>query len=153
MFNLIPWRRREREATPVAFRRDFDDFVERFFGEEPVLSHHLFGHTFSPVVDIVENENDIILKAEIPGMEQKDLDVNLTGDVLTIKGEKKAEHEERGDNFHRIERSYGSFSRSFALPCEVQEDKVEAHYKNGVLSLKLPKSENCRTKAVKIAIQ
>ena len=59
-------------------------------------------------------------------MEQKDLDVNLTGDVLTIKGEKKAEHEEKGDNFHRIERSYGSFSRSFALPCEVQQDKAEA---------------------------
>jgi HSP20 family protein len=152
MFDLIPWRRRERETTPVAFRRDFDDLVERFFGEEPVFSHRLFGRTFSPVVDIVENENDIIVKAEIPGMEQKDLDVNLVGDVLTIKGEKKSEHEEKGDNFHRIERSYGSFSRSFALPCEVRGDKVEAHYKNGVLSLKLPKSENCKTKAVKITI-
>ena len=85
-------------------------------------------------------------------MDQKDLDVNLAGDVLTIKGEKKAEHEERGEDFHRIERSYGSFSRSLTLPCEVQEDKVEAHYKNGVLSLKLPKSETCKTKAVKITI-
>ncbi len=85
-------------------------------------------------------------------MEQKDLDVNLTGDVLTIKGEKKAEHEEKGDNFHRIERSYGSFSRSFALPCEVQQDKAEATYKNGVLSLRLPKSESCKKKAVKITV-
>jgi HSP20 family protein len=156
MFDLIPWRRKEEEGTPAGsprtFQREFDDLVERFFGQEPVFSRSLFSRTFTPVVDIVENENDIIVKAEIPGMEQKDLDVNLAGDVLTIKGEKKAEHEERGDNFHRIERSYGSFSRSLALPCEVQQDKAEANYKNGVLSLRLPKSESCKKKAVKITI-
>ena len=156
MSDLIPWRRKEEAGTtagsPRIFQREFDDLVERFFGQEPVFSRSLFSRTFMPVVDIVENENDITVKAEIPGMEQKDLDVNLTGDVLTMKGEKKAEHEEKGDNFHRIERSYGSFSRSFALPCEVQEDKVEATYKNGVLSLKLPKSESCKKKAVKITV-
>lgn len=156
MFDLIPWRRKERETAPITnpwlFQREFDDFVERFFGEEPLSTHGIFGRAFSPVVDIVENDNDIIVRAEIPGMEQKDLDVNLAGDVLTIKGEKKAEHEERGDNFHRIERSYGSFSRSFSLPCEVQTDKVEASYKSGVLSLKLPKSEGCKKKAVKITV-
>ncbi len=156
MFDLIPWRRKERETSPITtpwlFRRDFDDFVERFFGEEPLPTHGFFGRAFSPVVDIVETENHIMVTAEIPGMEQKDLDVNLTGDVLTIKGEKKAEHEEKGDNFHRIERSYGSFSRSISLPCEVQGDKVEASYKSGVLSLKLPKSENCKNKAVKITV-
>ncbi len=156
MFDLIPWRRKERETAPITspwlFQREFDDFVERFFGEEPLSTHGIFGRAFSPVVDIVENDNDIIVRAEIPGMEQKDLDVNLAGDVLTIKGEKKAEHEERGDNFHRIERSYGSFSRSFSLPCEVQADKVEASYKSGVLTLKLPKSEGCKQKAVKITV-
>jgi len=156
MFDLIPWRRRERESAPLTtpwlFRREFDDFVERFFGEEPLSTHGIFGRAFSPVVDIVEDENDIIVTAEIPGMEQKDLDVHLAGDVLTIKGEKKAEHEEKGDNFHRIERSYGSFTRSLSLPCEVQADKVEAGYKNGVLTLKLPKSESCKKKAVKITV-
>ena len=156
MFDLIPWRRKEEEGSaagsPRTFQREFDELVERFFGQEPVFSRSLFSRTFTPVVDIVENENDIIVKAEIPGMEQNDLDVNLAGDVLTIKGEKKAEHEERGDNFHRIERSYGSFSRSLALPCEVQQDKAEANYKNGVLSLRLPKSESCKKKAVKITI-
>jgi HSP20 family protein len=156
MFDLIPWRRKEEEGTTAGsrriFQREFDDLVERFFGHKPVFSHCLFSRTFSPVVDIAETENDIMVTAEIPGMEQKDLDVNLAGDILTIKGEKKAEHEEKGDNFHRIERSYGSFSRSFALPCEVQEGKAEATYKNGVLSLKLPKSERCKKKAVKIAI-
>ena len=156
MFDLIPWRRKEEEGStagsPRIFQREFDELVERFFGQEPVFSRSLFSRTFTPVVDIVENENDIIVKAEIPGMEQKDLDVNLAGDVLTIKGEKKAEHEEKGDNFHRIERSYGSFSRSLALPCEVQQDKAEANYKNGVLSLRLPKSESCKKKAVKITV-
>jgi HSP20 family protein len=156
MFDLIPWRRKERETAPITspwlFRSDFDDFIERFFGEEPLARHGIFGGAFSPAVDIVENDDDIVVKAEIPGMEQKDLDVNLSGDVLTIKGEKKAEHEEKGDNFHRIERSYGSFSRSIALPCEVQEDKVEATYKHGVLSLKLPKTETCKKKSVKITV-
>jgi HSP20 family protein len=156
MFDLIPRRRKERETAPTTspwlFRREFDDFIERFFGDEPLARQGIFGRTFSPVVDIVENDTDITVKAEIPGMEQKDLDVNLAGDVLTIRGEKKAEHEEKGDNFHRIERSYGSFSRSLALPCEVEEDKVEATYKNGVLSLRLPKSEKCKTKAVKITV-
>jgi HSP20 family protein len=156
MFDLTPWRRKERETSPATspwlFRREFDDFIDRFFGEEPLARRGMFGGAFSPVVDIVENDNDIVVKAEIPGMEQKDLDVNLAGDVLTIKGEKKAEHEEKGDTFHRIERSYGSFSRSIALPYEVQEDKVEASYKNGVLSLKLPKTETCRKKSVKITV-
>jgi HSP20 family protein len=73
--------------------------------------------------------------------------------MLTIKGEKKVEREEKSDNFHRFERSYGSFSRSFSLPCEVQHDKVDATYKNGVLILKLPKAEHCRSKSVKISLQ
>ena len=156
MLDLIPWRRKEEEGSaagsPRILQREFDELVERFFCQEPVFSRSLFSRTFTPVVDIVENENDIIVKAEIPGMEQKDLDVNLAGDVLTIKGEKKAEHEEKGDNLHRIERSYGNFSRSLALPCEVQQDKAEANYKNGVLSLRLPKSESCKKKAVKITV-
>ena len=154
MFDLIPWRHKERETAPITtpwlFRPEFDDFLESFFAR--VVQRMASGRAFSPVVDIVETENDIMVTAEIPGMEQKDLDVNLSGDVLTIKGEKKAEHEEKGDNFHRIERSYGSFSRSIPLPCEVQADKVEAGYKGGVLTLKLPKSESCRKKAVKITV-
>jgi HSP20 family protein len=156
MFDLMPWRRKERDIAPIStpslFRREFDDLVERFFGEEPLMSRDIFSRGFSPAVDIAETDTDIMVTAEIPGMEQKDLDVNLVGDVLTIRGEKKVEHESNDDNFQRIERSYGSFSRSFALPCEVQQDKVEANYKNGILTLKLPKSEACRKKAVKITI-
>ncbi len=157
MFDLLPWRRKEEEPgslpTPWLFRREFDDLIERFFGDEPLISRGTFGRIFTPAVNIAENENEITLTAEIPGMDKNDLDVTLTGDTLTIKGEKKAEHEEKSDNFHRIERSYGSFTRSFSLPCEVQQDKIDANYKDGVLTLKLPKSEHCRSKSVKIPLQ
>ena len=155
MFELMPRRRKEGETgaadTPLLFRREFDDLIERFFGSEPMISG-VGARAFSPVVDIYETDNDIIVQAEIPGMDQKDLDVNLAGDVLTIKGEKRAENEERGENFHRIERSYGSFSRSITLPCEVQQERVDASYKNGVLHLTIPKTESCKKKAVKITV-
>ena len=155
MANLMPWRRKEGEAsalsTPWFFRREFDDLMERVFDEGPMVSG-IFGDTFFPAVNIAENENEIVVTAEIPGMENEDLDVSLTGDVLTIRGEKKAEHEEKGDNYHRMERSYGSFCRSFTLPCDVERDKVDATYKHGVLTLKLPKSETGKTKSMKIAV-
>jgi HSP20 family protein len=106
IMNLTPWRRKEAEAgsaiTPWVFRREFDDLVERFFGGEPGVSRGIFGRGFSPAVDMTENENEIIVTAEIPGMEQKDLDISLSGDLLTIKGEKKAEHEEKGEDFHLV---------------------------------------------------
>ncbi|AFM24651.1 Hsp20/alpha crystallin family protein [Desulfomonile tiedjei] len=156
MFELAPWKRKEGETgslpAPWVFRREFDDLIQRFFGDEP-FSLGITSKTFSPAVNISENENEILVTAEIPGIEKNDLDISLSGDVLTIKGEKKAEHEEKTENMHRIERSYGSFSRSFALPCEVQEDKINASYKDGVLSLKLPKAENCKAKSIKIPLQ
>ncbi len=93
-----------------------------------------------------------MVTAEIPGMEQKDLDVNLSGDVLTIKGEKKAEHEEKGDDFHRSNGRTGAFHGRFLSLVKCRQTKVEAGYKGGVLTLKLPKSESCRKKAVKITV-
>jgi HSP20 family protein len=107
---------------------------------------------FVPALDVSENDDEFVVKAELPGIDPKEVDINLTGDLLTIKGDKKDEKEEKGENFHTIERSYGSFSRSFQLPCDVQEDKIEAHYKDGVLDLRLPKAENAKRKSVKIKV-
>ncbi len=153
MFDITPWRRKRQELVPstweMDFRREFDDLVHRFFGEEPA---RFFGRDFSPSVDIVEKDNEVLITAEIPGIDQKDLEVDLTGGVLTIKGEKKDEREEKGENYHRVERSFGSFSRSFTLPCEVQEDKVESKYKDGVLSLTLPKQEASKKKTIPIKV-
>jgi HSP20 family protein len=96
--------------------------------------------------------NNIVVKAEVPGLEPKDIDISLTGGVLTIKGEKKQEKEEKDENYHRIERSYGTFTRSVRVPQEVQSDKIEATYKNGVLKITLPKSEEAKKKEIKIKV-
>lgn len=150
MFELTPWRRREREIAPSfgTFRREMDDLLSRFFGGEGLPA--LFQRGFSPTIDISETDREITVKAEIPGMDSKDLDISIAGAVLTIKGEKKAEKEEKGEAFHRVERSFGAFSRSFTLPCEVEEDKITAEYKDGVLSLKIPKAESAQKKTIKI---
>ena len=157
MFDLIPWRRKEEEGTragsPRIFRRDIDDLVERFFGQEPAFGRSVFGRTFMPVVDIAENENDIIVKAEIPGMEQKDLDVNLAGDLLTIKGEKKAEKEDTGKDYTYRETSYGAFNRSVSLPDGLNVDKAEAHFKNGILTISVPRLEEVQAKVKKITVK
>ncbi len=157
MFDLIPWKRRNPESGsvtgPWVFRRGFDDLIGRVFGEEPFLWHGKFGRIFTPAVDISENDNEITVTAEIPGIEKNDLEVSVSGDTLTIKGEKKAEHEEKSENFHRLERSHGSFARSFSLPCEIQQDRVDRSFKNGVLTLKLPKTEECKSRSVKIPVQ
>ncbi len=90
------------------------------------------------------------MKAEVPGLEAKDIDISLSNDVLTIKGTKEQEKEEKEENYHRIERSYGSFSRSIRLPREVQGDKIKANYKNGVLKITLPKSGEAREIKIKV---
>jgi HSP20 family protein len=93
------------------------------------------------------------VKAEVPGLEPKDIDISLSDGLLTIKGEKKQEREEKEENYHLVERSYGSFARSIRLPNEVQSDKIDASYKNGVLKIVLPKSEEAKKKEIKIKVQ
>jgi len=155
MFDLIPWRRRDVETAPewsaVDLWREMDNVFDRFFGEMRWPGRFM-SRQFIPALDVSENDDGFVVKAELPGIDPKEVDINLTGDLLTIKGEKKDEKEEKGENFHTIERSYGSFSRSFQLPCDVQEDKIEAHYKDGVLDLRLPKAENAKRKSVKIKV-
>ena len=108
--------------------------------------------TWFPAVDIYDNKNNLVIKADIPGMTQKDIDVSVEDDVLRIKGEKKNEHEEKKDNFYRLERAYGYFERSFALPANVDATKVKAAYKDGVLELTLPKKEEAKPKQIKVDV-
>ena len=93
------------------------------------------------------------MKAEVPGMDPKDIDISLSDGLLTIKGEKKQEREEKEENYHLVERSYGAFTRSIRLPKEVQSDKISASYKNGVLKVTLPKSEEAKKKEIKIKLE
>jgi HSP20 family protein len=122
--------RQEMDALFDNFFRGFD--IESFFGRR--------SRTFSPNIDVVENDKEIKVSAELPGMDEKDIEVSLNKDSLTIKGEKKEEKEEKGRDYYHMERSYGSFSRTIPLPVEVDTDKVEAHFKKGVLTVTLPKT-------------
>jgi HSP20 family protein len=106
--------------------------------------------TWSPSVDIFENDNELIVKAELPGMEMKDIEVTFENNVLTIKGERRFEHETKKENYHRVEREYGSFSRSFALPTYVDEGTIRADYKDGMLNVVLPKREMAKPRGIKV---
>jgi len=107
---------------------------------------------WTPSVDISETEGEYQIKAEIPDVKKEDVKVTLEDDVLTIQGERKQEKEEKGKKFHRIERSYGSFVRSFSLPDVIEAEKVKAEFKDGVLNLHLPKSEKAKPKAIEVKV-
>jgi len=108
--------------------------------------------TWAPAVDIYETENELVLKADLPDINEKDLDVRVENNMLTIRGERKFEEKVKEDNYLRIERTYGSFSRSFSLPNSVNSEAIKAEYKNGVLTVELPKRAESKPKQVKISI-
>ena len=105
---------------------------------------------WNPSVDILENDNEVVVQAELPGMNAKDIEVRLENNVLMLKGERNFEKETKEENYHRVEREYGTFSRSFALPSAVNEDKVTAEYKDGILKIVMPKKEETKPKPIKI---
>lgn len=107
---------------------------------------------FSPSVDIFEDGNDVVVKAEIPGMSKDEIDVNITDDVITISGEKKSEEKIEKKDFFRLERSYGSFSRRMTLPAEIQSDRAKAAFKDGILEVRIPKSEAAIQKVKKVKV-
>jgi HSP20 family protein len=107
---------------------------------------------WTPSVDISETDGEYQIKAEIPDVKKEDVKVTLEDGVLTIQGERKQEKEEKGKKFHRIERSYGSFVRTFSLPDVIDEEKVKAEFKDGVLNLHLPKSEKAKPKAIEVKV-
>jgi HSP20 family protein len=130
-------------------RREMDRLWEDYFGSGRRALRPLPAE-FAPAVDIKETADQIVVKAEVPGMDAKDINISVTGDVLTIKGEKKSEREEKEENYHLVERSYGSFSRSLAMPAAVNMDKIEAKYDKGVLTITCPKKEEVKPKAIEI---
>jgi HSP20 family protein len=107
---------------------------------------------WAPAVDIFETEQELVLKADLPDVDQKDIDVRVENNMLTISGERKFEQSEKQDNYLRVERAYGTFSRSFALPSTVNPERVIAEYKNGVLTVKMAKREEARPKQIKVAV-
>lgn len=109
--------------------------------------------TWSPAVDIYETENELVVKAELPGVEQKDIDLRMENNVLSLRGERHFVKEAKEENYHRIERSYGTFSRSFSIPATVDEQNIHADYKDGILRILLPKKEKAKPKQIKISAE
>jgi len=107
---------------------------------------------WSPLVDITEDEKEYLVKAELPEMKKEEIKINVQDDVLSISGERKYEKEEKGKKYHRVERAYGSFMRSFTLPEDADGSKVNAEYKDGVLKVHLPKSEKTKPKAIEVKV-
>ena len=106
-----------------------------------------------PTADIFEEGNDVVVKTELAGMKKEDIDVKVTENMITISGEKKKEEKVEKDNYYRLERTYGSFKHAYSLPCEVQTDKANAHFKDGVLEVRIPKTEEARKKEKKVMIE
>jgi HSP20 family protein len=133
-------------------QREFDRLFREFFS--PVFGEgELSTRTWAPPVDIYETGDSIVLKAELPGVDPKDVDVRVEENRLYLKGERKFEKEVKEENYHRVERSYGSFARSFALPNSIAADRVTADYKDGLLTLTLPKREEAKPKTIKVEVK
>ena len=146
--SLIRW-------TPFKDLLTIQDEMNRLFHEYFTRAPEKMegdNYPWIPVVDIFETEDEIKVVAEIPGIKKDDVKISLQDNVLTLKGEKKQEKEEKDKNFHRVERSYGSFQRSFSLPAAVQADKVKANYKDGILTITLPKVEEAKPKEIAITV-
>ena len=149
MLGMVPWKKRQSEVA--ARGKDFDEILDRFF-KEPVFSNPgLFSSgSWHPNIDVSEGRRNIIVKAELPGVEKENIDLSLEGRLLTIGGEKKQEKEESGEHYHRVESSFGIYKRTIELPSDVDHSKVHAKYKNGVLKIKLKKTGKAKTKKIKI---
>jgi HSP20 family protein len=160
--SLVPRRNGNKAQLPatredffdpfVTFRREMDRMFEDFFGGG-TLRVGQGEHMLMPAVNVEETEKELLVSAELPGVTEKDVEVNLAGDTLTIRGEKKAEHEEQnGDSYH-MERRFGSFSRAIRLPFEVRDEDVEAKFSNGVLAVRLPKPAELQKPARRIEVK
>ena len=157
--NLVPFGkksvpvRREEEKPFALLRREIDSLFDNFFRGFDIEPFESRMGAFTPQVDVTENDKEIKISAELPGMDEKDIDLSLQNDMLTIKGEKKEEKEDKGKDYYRMERSYGSFIRTIPLPVEVETDKVEARFKKGVLSITLPKTAKAVAETKKVAVK
>ncbi|HGE71410.1 TPA: Hsp20/alpha crystallin family protein [Candidatus Poribacteria bacterium] len=148
--SIMKWRP-SRELA--AIRDEMDRLFDEFFNFVPARRRELLEGEWLPNIDVAETDDNVIVTAELPGVKQDDVSISVLNDVLTLKGEKKEEKEIKRENYHRIERSYGSFQRSVSLPTGVQADKAKATYKDGVLTVTIPKAESAKPKSIKINIE
>lgn len=145
---IVPWK---PFGEVSSLRKEMDNLWNNFLGETSFPRY--FPKDWLPSVDVSETEDQLLIKAELPGLEATDVSVSISGDLLTIKGEKKKEEEKKDEHFHSSERFYGSFQRSFRLPVNIKTDEVDATFKNGVLQVALRKTEETRKKEIEIKVK
>ncbi len=133
-----------------SLRDEVDRLFDAFFGKHMERIREEF---WAPAINVEETENEFIVKAELPGLKKEDIKLSITEDGLTISGERKFEKEEKGKTYHRIEMNYGRFERSVRFPVEVTPDKAKASYKDGILTITVPKSEKSKVKEIEIEIE
>ena len=138
---------RDLMTAQTDFGRLFREAFAPFSGETEISTR-----AWAPPVDIYETENDIVVKAELPGVDPKDVEVRIEDNTLYLKGERKFEKEVKEQNYHRVERSYGSFARSFSLPSSIDASTVKAEFKDGLLTVTMPKREEAKPKTVKVEV-
>jgi|SRR5208283_3082316 len=157
--NLVPFGKRSAavkhdDENPFSLlRREMDSLFDNFFRGFDLEPFERRLGSFSPRVDVTENDEQIKVSVELPGLDEKDIDISLNKDALTIRGEKTEEKEHKRRDYYRMERSYGSFSRMIPLPVEIETDKAEATFKKGVLSITLPKTSKAVAETKKIAVK
>lgn len=144
---LVRWR---PLRDVVGIRDDMDRLFHNFFG--PEWNGTTLDSPWQPSMDLAENENDVVITAELPGIGKEDVKLSMQDNVLVIRGEKKQERTEKDESFHRVERSYGTFQRSIVLPTAVDSKKIKAHFNNGVLKITLPKAEEAKRKEIPISV-
>ena len=127
-----------------------DEMTRLFAGVAPSNREEFLSGGWAPNVDIYENQDHLILEADLPGMNRDDIDLSIENNVVTLRGERKFEKKDEGDNFHRVERSYGSFTRSFTLPQTVSAEGAQADFKNGVLRVTFPKREEVKARKIEV---
>ena len=149
---LIRWRGSDPLKDLLDLQREMNCVFDASLGRSARGETALTEAVWAPAVDIYDQKDNLVIKADLPGMTQKDIDVSVEDDILRIKGEKKKEHEEKKDDAYRLERAYGYFERSFTLPSNVDATKIKASYKEGVLELSLPKKEEAKPKQIKVNI-
>jgi HSP20 family protein len=157
---LVPWRNNKPQMPAtgddffdpfVTFRREMDRMFDDFFGGGFLRAHGRQGIT--PAVDIDETDKEVMVTAELPGVSDKDVEVTLAGDILTIRGDKRTEHEEKNGDSYYMERRFGSFSRSLRLPFDVSDEKVDAKFKDGVLTIHVPKPAELQKSVRRIEVK
>jgi HSP20 family protein len=151
----VPVKRAEYDPF-YKLQRNMNRLFDNFYNNFGLASFEPSGEwpgALSPSVDVTENDQEITVSAELPGLDEKDIEVSLAHNVLTVSGEKKEEKEDKGKDFYRMERSYGSFQRSVSLPAEVEPDKVEARFNKGVLTITLPKTVEAQKQTKRIPVK